>query len=113
MAIHIYDRKRLFELIEGERFGLHLQPIEKEPLEDKDSFALIDAFLSMCRIVNRCGDPDTNAAIAGALLGAVYGDCGIPREWQNEVLCCRCERPMRYRAAQGMQLLEELIVQAQ
>ena len=46
MAIHIYDRKRLFELIEGERFGLHLQPIEKEPLEDKDSFALIDAFLS-------------------------------------------------------------------
>ena len=68
---------------------------------------------AMCRIVNRCGDPDTNAAIAGALLGAVYGDCGIPREWQNEVLCCRCERPMRYRAAQGMQLLEELIVQAQ
>lgn len=68
---------------------------------------------AMCRIVSRCGDPDTNAAIAGALLGAVYGDCGIPRDWQNEVLCCPSERPTRYRAAQGMQLLEELFVQAQ
>ena len=68
---------------------------------------------ALCSIVARCGDPDTNAAIAGALLGAVYGECGIPREWQDEVLCCRSERPMRYRAAQGMQLLEELIVQAQ
>ncbi len=68
---------------------------------------------ALCRVVNRGGDPDTNAAITGALLGAVYGRCGIPREWQNEVLCCRSERPTRYRAAQGMELLEELFVQAQ
>lgn len=68
---------------------------------------------AMCSIVSKLGDPDTNGAIAGALLGAVYGRCGIPREWQNEVLCCRSERPTRYRAAQGMELLEELFVQAQ
>lgn len=68
---------------------------------------------ALCRVVNQLGDPDTNAAITGALLGAVYGRSGIPRAWQQEVLCCPSERPTRYRAAQGMELLEELFVQAQ
>ena len=67
---------------------------------------------ALCSIVNRLGDPDTNGAIAGALLGAVYGQCGIPREWQVEVLGCYSERPTRYRAARGMELLEELFEQA-
>ena len=46
MVIHISDRKRLFTFIEGERFGLHILPIKENPVEVRDSFALIDAFLS-------------------------------------------------------------------
>lgn len=33
--------------------------------------------------VNRGGDADTNGAIAGALLGAFYGNDEIPTEWEN------------------------------
>ena len=41
--------------------------------------------------VMRGGDTDTNAAIAGALLGAVYGREAIPAEWSEKVLTCRPE----------------------
>ncbi len=37
-------------------------------------------------VVNRGGDSDTNAAIAGALLGAVHGEAGIPERWRTPVL---------------------------
>jgi ADP-ribosylglycohydrolase len=36
--------------------------------------------------VNRGGDADTNGAITGALLGALYGESGIPAEWRQSVL---------------------------
>ena len=39
--------------------------------------------------VMRGGDTDTNAAICGALLGAVYGVDEIPAQWKNSVLACR------------------------
>ncbi|MFL5322094.1 MAG: ADP-ribosylglycohydrolase family protein, partial [Myxococcaceae bacterium] len=48
---------------------LHQSPFEA---------ALID-------IVNRGGDTDTNAAIAGALLGAWYGENAIPSRWRTAV----------------------------
>jgi len=35
------------------------------------------------------GDTDTNAAIAGALLGAVYGIEAVPERWQTVILHCR------------------------
>jgi ADP-ribosylglycohydrolase len=35
------------------------------------------------------GDTDTNAAICGALLGAVYGRHEVPEQWQRMVLTCR------------------------
>jgi hypothetical protein len=38
--------------------------------------------------VRRGGDTDTNAAIAGALLGAVYGREAIPAQWRLMVLSC-------------------------
>lgn len=63
---------------------------------------------AMCAIVNRIGDPDTNAAIAGALLGAVFGSSGIPEAWQEAVLEFPNYRPQEYRATTAMQLLEEL-----
>jgi ADP-ribosyl-[dinitrogen reductase] hydrolase len=39
--------------------------------------------------IMRGGDTDTNAAICGALLGAVYGLDAIPRQWVTSVLTCR------------------------
>lgn len=35
------------------------------------------------------GDTDTNAAITGALLGAVYGYDSIPDQWRDRILTCR------------------------
>jgi ADP-ribosylglycohydrolase len=35
------------------------------------------------------GDTDTNAAIAGALLGAIHGAPAVPRQWREAVLTCR------------------------
>ncbi len=40
----------------------------------------------------RGGDSDTNAAIAGALLGAVYGREAVPEQWQNALQNCRPEK---------------------
>jgi len=39
--------------------------------------------------VMRGGDTDTNAAICGALLGAVYGRNAIPARWTERLLNCR------------------------
>jgi ADP-ribosylglycohydrolase len=39
--------------------------------------------------VMRGGDTDTNAAIAGALLGAIHGSPAVPRPWMDRVLTCR------------------------
>ena len=41
--------------------------------------------------VMRGGDTDTNAAIAGALLGAVWGRSAIPAQWVETLLNCRPE----------------------
>jgi ADP-ribosylglycohydrolase len=38
--------------------------------------------------VNRGGDTDTNGAIAGALLGAVYGMEQVPKDWIDGVTQC-------------------------
>ncbi len=39
--------------------------------------------------VMRGGDTDTNAAICGALLGAVWGRNAVPNQWSESVLNCR------------------------
>jgi ADP-ribosylglycohydrolase len=41
------------------------------------------------RTVMAGGDTDTNAAIAGALLGAAYGREAVPARWLRTLLCCR------------------------
>jgi ADP-ribosylglycohydrolase len=38
--------------------------------------------------VRRGGDTDTNAAIAGALMGAVYGREAVPEQWVQAILNC-------------------------
>lgn len=44
-------------------------------------------------VVNRGGDADTNGAIAGALLGAVWKDDGIPGAWLDPLLRALPEDP--------------------
>jgi ADP-ribosylglycohydrolase len=46
----------------------------------------------VCDTVMRGGDADTNAAIAGALLGAVHGASAVPARWRDRLLACRPER---------------------
>jgi ADP-ribosyl-[dinitrogen reductase] hydrolase len=58
---------------------------------------------ALIETVGEGGDTDTNAAICGALLGAVQGRAAIPVRWSMAVLACRPlaesarqPRPARY-----------------
>lgn len=69
--------------------------------------------------VRRGGDTDTNAAIAGALLGAVHGRRGIPDQWRLMVLSCRTQlgrvarpRPAVYWPADALDVAERLLLVA-
>lgn len=63
------------------------------------------------------GDTDTNAAICGALLGAVSGRSGIPVRWRRLVLACRPvhgddvrhPRPATYWPDDALDLAEALL----
>ncbi|HMA38170.1 MAG TPA: inositol monophosphatase family protein [Chloroflexia bacterium] len=64
------------------------------------------------------GDTDTNAAIAGALLGAIHGAPTIPPQWRQAVLTCRPAagapgvrqpRPPAYWPADALILAERLL----
>jgi len=68
--------------------------------------------------VMRGGDTDTNAAICGALLGAVYGLKAIPAQWLDSILNCRPEkgnprvrrpRPECFWPADGLELAKALV----
>ena len=68
--------------------------------------------------VMRGGDTDTNAAIAGALLGAVYGREAIPAQWETCILDCRPEagdprvlqpRPQEFWPMDALELAEQLL----
>lgn len=64
------------------------------------------------------GDSDTNAAIAGALLGAAWGRSAVPPRWLLAVLACRpCEesgarrpRPMAYWPDDVLEVAEALLL---
>ncbi len=67
------------------------------------------------------GDTDTNAAICGALLGAVHGREAIPERWVETIRGCRPEagmpgvfkpRPECFWPADALELAEQLIAQA-
>jgi len=50
-----------------------------------------DFYTSICNIILRGGDTDTNACIAGALLGAYYGLDDIPSKWK--IIVSKCNNP--------------------
>jgi len=67
--------------------------------------------------VRRGGDTDTNAAIAGALLGAVQGREAVPAQWRSMVLSCRPlppraqrTRPRAYWPVDVMEIAERLLL---
>jgi ADP-ribosyl-[dinitrogen reductase] hydrolase len=69
--------------------------------------------------IMRGGDTDTNAAIAGALLGAVHGRDAIPTQWVEKVLSCRPQagqphvrhpRPECFWPVDALDLAERLIL---
>jgi ADP-ribosylglycohydrolase/fructose-1,6-bisphosphatase/inositol monophosphatase family enzyme len=67
--------------------------------------------------VRRGGDTDTNAAIAGALLGAVHGREAVPRQWRSMLLSCRPHppharrpRPAVYWPVDALELAERLLL---
>jgi ADP-ribosylglycohydrolase len=66
------------------------------------------------------GDTDTNAAIAGALLGAIHGEEAVPAQWREAILNCRTEagspsvrtpRPQRYWPVDALELADALLEQ--
>ncbi len=68
--------------------------------------------------VMRGGDTDTNAAICGALAGAVWGLEAVPQRWVAAVIACRPEagrpgvrhpRPPRYWPCDALDLAERLL----
>ncbi|MBI4244910.1 MAG: ADP-ribosylglycohydrolase family protein [Planctomycetes bacterium] len=68
--------------------------------------------------VMRGGDTDTNAAICGALLGAVHGRNAIPVQWVESILNCRPAvgqphihhpRPKCFWPVDALELAEQLI----
>lgn len=71
----------------------------------------------LARTILRGGDTDTNAAIAGALLGAVHGREGLPRQWRSMVLSCHPvagfahhPRPMAFWPVDVFELAERLLL---
>ncbi len=62
------------------------------------------------------GDTDTNAAICGALMGAICGHSSIPGRWSAMVLSCKpdkehhaaCPRPKFYWTADALSLADAL-----
>jgi hypothetical protein len=73
------------------------------------------------RTVRRGGDTDTNAAIAGALLGAVHGRAAVPAQWRSMVLSCRPlarpastrPRPREYWPVDVLEIAERLLLEGE
>jgi ADP-ribosylglycohydrolase len=67
--------------------------------------------------VMRGGDTDTNAAICGALLGAMYGLEAVATQWKEMVIACRPEhragvahpRPEVFWPVDALDLAQQLV----
>lgn len=63
---------------------------------------------ALVQTVAEGGDADTNACIAGALVGAVWGEANIPTRWINTLLACKSPRPRAYSCHDLPELAETL-----
>jgi ADP-ribosyl-[dinitrogen reductase] hydrolase len=73
---------------------------------------------AVVQTVRAGGDTDTNAAICGALVGAMHGRDAVPGQWQRMVLSCRTmpghaqirqPRPAQFWPADALTLAELLL----
>ena len=71
---------------DGEQIGWVLIALQNAFFELLHAPSLEDGVV---RTVRRGGDTDTNAAIAGALLGAAHGRDAVPSQWRQMILSCR------------------------
>jgi ADP-ribosyl-[dinitrogen reductase] hydrolase len=55
------------------------------------------------------GDTDTNAAISGPMLGALFGAEGIPERWKKTVLNSHSYRPATYHADDVEELAKKIL----
>jgi ADP-ribosyl-[dinitrogen reductase] hydrolase len=103
--------RSLFDFALGQAQGMHAEVLEvlraaevTPPADYQQSMgwvkiALHNAFFRMLhasdateaivQTVRQGGDSDTNGAIVGALVGALYGRDALPRQWRAMVLTCR------------------------
>ena len=75
-----------------------------------------DIVKAMNKTIKQGGDADTNAAILGALFGAVYGLKSIPQQWIDSILSCEPvigktskPRPKEYWPTSVLQLAQDLL----
>lgn len=76
---------------------------------------------ALVQTVGEGGDTDTNAAIAGALLGAAFGKRAIPPAWVRATMACRPDpalgapqpRPEEYWPDDALDLAEALLTRQQ
>jgi ADP-ribosylglycohydrolase len=99
---------------EGEKMGWVLIALQNAFHELLHAGSLEDGVVATVR---RGGDTDTNAAIAGALLGAVHGRQAIPLQWRQMILSCRPHslrarrvRPERYWPVDVLEIAERLVL---
>ena len=61
-------------------------------------------------VINRGGDADANAAVTGALFGAVHGATAIPERWSQDVLEVNGQGPLfsKYHPRELMTLVQNL-----
>lgn len=64
---------------------------------------------ALVETVGAGGDTDTNACIAGALLGASFGESQIPARWRETVLACQTPRGPDYQCHDALELAESLL----
>jgi ADP-ribosylglycohydrolase len=78
-----------------------------------------DAADALAEVVGQGRDSDTDAAIAGALFGAVHGAAAFPQQWREQVLTARAleglpsvhrARPAHYWPVDLLILAEQLLV---
>jgi ADP-ribosylglycohydrolase len=115
------------EVVERLRAARDEAPVCDGPSQGFVLIALQNAFYELLhaesleegvvRTVRRGGDTDTNAAIAGALLGAVHGRGAVPAQWRQMVLSCRPHasrarhpRPVAYWPTDALELAELLLL---
>lgn len=63
---------------------------------------------ALVQTVAQGGDTDTNACIAGALVGAVRGESDFPARWIHTLLACKSPRPPAYSCHDLLELADTL-----